>query len=90
MYVLDTNVISAVRVPGRRRAVERWVRSVPAADQYTTAMSISEIEQGIRRKRPKDAAAAAALDVWLHQAVLRGFRDRILPFDLHAARIHGR
>ena len=44
-YVLDTNVISALRVLGREPIVQAWAASVPIADLFTTATTIAEIER---------------------------------------------
>jgi predicted nucleic acid-binding protein len=90
MYVLDTNVISAVRVPGRAPAVETWLRSVALADQYTTALTLGEIEQGVRRKERDDQGQGAILREWFEHQVLPAFSGRVLPFDARAARVFGR
>jgi len=92
MYVLDTNVISAVRVPGREPKVEAWLRSVPLVDQYTTALTLGEIEQGVRRKERDDPRTGAILREWFEAQVLPAFSasGRVLAFDTRAARIYGR
>ncbi|MCL2465697.1 MAG: type II toxin-antitoxin system VapC family toxin [Micrococcales bacterium] len=92
MYVLDTNVISAVRVPGREPKVEAWLRSVPLVDQYTTALTLGEIEQGVRRKERDDPRTGAILREWFEAQVLPAFSTsgRVLAFDARAARIYGR
>ncbi|MGW8568006.1 PIN domain-containing protein [Isoptericola sp. NPDC055881] len=92
MYVLDTNVISALRVPGRAPAVEAWVRSVPLVDQFTTAFTLGEIEQGIRVKEREDQKQGAILREWFEAQVLPTFATthRVLPYDVRAARIFGR
>ncbi|MEU2202198.1 type II toxin-antitoxin system VapC family toxin [Isoptericola sp. NPDC019482] len=92
MYVLDTNVISAVRVPGRAPAVEAWLRAVPLVDLYTTALNLAEIEQGVRRKERDDQSQGAVLREWFEGQVLPAFTatNRVLPFDIRAARIFGR
>ena len=46
-YVLDTNVISALRVRGRNPQVEAWAAAVPIADQFVTAPTMAEIERGV-------------------------------------------
>jgi predicted nucleic acid-binding protein len=78
-YVLDTNVVSALRVRGRNRTVEVWAASVPLADQFVTATTVAEIERGVIAKERSDAVQGAILRRW--------FADRVLPFDLPAARI---
>jgi predicted nucleic acid-binding protein len=86
-YVLDTNVLSALRVRGRNPPVEAWAVSVPVADQFVTALTISEIERGIVSKERSDPAQGAVLRRWFDDQVLPAFADRVLPFDLQAARV---
>lgn len=84
---MDTNVVSALRVRGRNRPVEAWAVSVPLADQFVTATTVAEIERGIIAKERSDASQGAILRRWFDEHVLPAFADRILPFDLPAARI---
>lgn len=86
-YVLDTNVVSALRVRGRNPAVEAWVASVPVRDQFVTAFSIAEIERGIIAKERTDAAQGERLRTWFDDRVLPALGGRVLGFDLAAARI---
>lgn len=87
MYVLDTNVVSALRRPDREPVVADWARAVPLVDQYVTALTVAEIERGVVRKEQTDPAQGAILRRWLAERVLPGFAGRVLPFDLPAARI---
>ncbi len=86
-YLLDTNVVSALRVRGRNRHVESWAASVPVGDQFTSAFTIAEIERGVIAKERSDAGQGAVLRRWFGENVLPTFADRVLPFDLPAARI---
>ena len=86
-YLLDTNVVSALRVRGRNRPVEVWAASVPVGDQFVSAFTIAEIERGVITKGRSDAEQGAVLRRWFDENVLPTFADRILPFDLSAARI---
>ena len=86
-YLLDTNVVSALRVRGRNPSVEAWAASTPIADQYTSAMTIAEIERGVIVKQREDPSQGSVLRAWFEQQVLPAFADRVLPFDLPAARI---
>jgi toxin FitB len=90
MYVLDTNVVSALRRPDREPLVADWARAVPLVDQYVTALTVAEIERGVVRKEQTDPAQGAILRRWLAERVLPGFAGRVLPFDLPAARILAR
>ncbi|MEO1494489.1 MAG: type II toxin-antitoxin system VapC family toxin [Pseudomonadota bacterium] len=89
MYILDTNVISAVRRPERAPQVAAWLREKPEADLYLSAITIGEIARGIVRQDRRDPAFAADLRAWLDRT-LQLFPDRILAFDAEDARIWGR
>jgi hypothetical protein len=86
-YLLDTNVVSALRVRGRNRLVEDWAASVPVSDQFVTATTVAEIERGVLIKERADPAQGEVLRRWLEVCVLPAFAGRVLPFDLPAARI---
>lgn len=86
-YVLDTNVVSALRVRGRNPSVESWAASVPVQDQFVAATTIAEIERGVVAKERSDRAQGDVLRRWFDDHVLPSFADRVLPFDLSAARV---
>lgn len=86
-YLLDTNVVSALRVRGRNRSVEAWAAAVPLADQFVSATTIAEIERGVIAKERADARQGAILRRWFDDHVLPAFSERVLAFDLSAARI---
>lgn len=86
-YLLDTNVVSALRVRGRNPLVEAWATSVPLTDQFVTATTIAEIERGVIAKERSDPAQGMILRRWLDEHVLPAFASRVLPFDLAAARV---
>ena len=86
-YVLDTNVVSALRVRGRNPQVEAWAAAVPIADQFVTAPTMAEIERGVVAKERSDPLQGEILRRWLEDHVLPAFAGRVLPFDLPAARI---
>lgn len=86
-YVLDTNVISALRVRGRNPQVEVWAASVPVAEQFVTATTMAEIERGVVAKERSDPPQGEALRRWFEDRVLPAFAGRVLPFDLPAARV---
>lgn len=88
-YVLDTNVVSALRVPERHPQVASWAESVPLFDQYITAFTVAELERGIRSRMRKDEFQGAMLNQWFVEQVLPAFAGRVLPFDLDAARALG-
>ena len=86
-YVLDTNVVSALRVPGRHPSVVAWASSVPVTQQFVTASTIAEIERGVVARERADPAQGVMLRRWFERRVLPAFAGRVLPFDLSAARV---
>lgn len=86
-FLLDTNVVSALRVRGRHPHVEAWAAAVPIGDQFVSAFTIAEIERGVIAKERTDPHQGAVLRRWLEENVLPAFAGRVLPFDLAAARI---
>lgn len=88
MYILDTNVISAVRRPDRAPKVAAWLREKAEQDLFLSVITLGEIERGIRLQEPRDPDFARDLRVWLDRTVLM-FSDRLLPFEAEDARIWG-
>lgn len=86
-FLLDTNVVSALRIRGREPQVQAWAASIPVADQFVSALTIAEIERGVVGKERTDPSQGAVLRRWLEEHVLPAFAGRVLPFDLPAARI---
>lgn len=86
-YVLDTHVVSALRVRGRHPTVENWAVSIPVADQFVTAMTIAEIERGVVARERSDRVQGEVLRRWFEERVLTAFADRVLSFDVAAARV---
>lgn len=86
-YLLDTNVVSALRVRGRNPAVEAWAASVPVGDQFVAALTIAEIERGVVSKERSDPAQGVILRRWFSDRVVPAFAARVVPFDLSAARV---
>jgi predicted nucleic acid-binding protein len=85
-YVLDTNVVSALRVPGRNPAVAAWADSVEVSEQFIAATTLAEIERGVIAKERTDPAQGEHLRRWFDSKVLPVFAYRTLAFDLAAAR----
>ena len=71
-YLLDTNVVSGLRVRGRNPALEAWASSVPIADQYVTAFTISELELGVAAKERNDPDQGRVLRRWFEDRVSCG------------------
>ncbi len=89
MYILDTNVISAVRRPDRAPRVEAWLRGKAEQDLFLSVITLGEIERGIRQQDSRDPDFAHDLRAWLDRTMLL-FSDRLLAFGPEDARIWGR
>jgi predicted nucleic acid-binding protein len=89
MYLLDTNVISALRRPDRAPGVAAWLRGKAEQELYLSVITLGEIARGIRLQEARDPAFARDLQTWLDRTVLV-FADRLVPFEAEDARIWGR
>ncbi len=89
MYVIDTNVLSAVRRAARVPQVTAWLQDKPENSLFLSAVTIGEIERGIHLQERRDPEFARDLRVWLDRTTLV-FADRILEFGAEDARIWGR
>ena len=89
MFLIDTDVLSALRKRERSRSIVRWLASQRTGDLYLSVVSIGEIERGIEKQRHRNPDFADTLGTWLDD-VIRLYGDRILPVDLPTARRWGR
>jgi predicted nucleic acid-binding protein len=90
-YLVDTNIISeaAPGRPGHDSPVVRWLEA-RTQTLFLSVVTVAEIEAGIVLARHKNAhRKASVLADWL-EALVRLYADRILPFELAAARLAGR
>jgi predicted nucleic acid-binding protein len=88
MFLLDTNVISELRKAGDGKAhanVVAWLSGVNAATCYLSAVTLMELELGIRRMERRDPAQGARLRIWMEDHVRPEFSSRILPIDAATA-----
>jgi predicted nucleic acid-binding protein len=88
MILLDTDVLSALRRPERDAKLEAWFKRQRESDLFLSVVTIGEIERGIQRQRAINPEFARTLAAWL-DAVMTLYGERILPFDLAAARRWG-
>jgi len=88
MFLVDTDVLSALAKRRRHPNVEAWIARQRTSDLFVSVISIGEVERGIELQRGKDANFAAMLATWLDQA-LALYGERVLPFDLASARRWG-
>lgn len=89
MFLIDTDVLSALRRRQHHPAVTQWVASQRTTDLYLSAVTIGEVERGISQQQRRDPEFARELATWLG-GVLSWYGDRILPFDVPTAQRWGR
>jgi predicted nucleic acid-binding protein len=89
MYLIDTNVLSALRRPNRTPQVAQWLRSKPDDQLFLSVITLGEIERGIAQQEDRNPPFALDLRAWLDRTTLL-FTDRLLPFGPEEARIWGR
>jgi len=88
VFLIDTMVLSELRLRQRDPGVVEWIGSQRQEDCFLSVVSIGEIERGIARKRSTDSGFALQLAGWLNQ-LLRLYGDRVLPVDQGVARRWG-
>jgi predicted nucleic acid-binding protein len=89
-WLLDTNILSAF-APGKPAigpAVAEWFNE-RTDELFLSAVTAAEIEAGISKlRRTGSGRRADELHDWFER-ILSVYADRVLPFDLAAARIAG-
>ena len=88
MFVLDTNVVSElrkVRLGSANPNVARWADAVNTVDLYLSAITVHELELGIRLAERRDPRQGAVFRAWMTSQVLPAFAGRILPVDTAVA-----
>jgi len=83
MIVLDTNVVSEAMKPEPHPAVRAWLNAQATETLYLSSVTVAELLFGIGALpvgKRKDMLAQT-LD-----GLMMLFRDRVLPFDIDAAR----
>ncbi|MFW6732758.1 MAG: type II toxin-antitoxin system VapC family toxin [Synechococcus sp.] len=88
MFLIDTMVLSELRLRHRDLGVVAWISRQRPQDCFPSVVSIGAIERGIACKRASDAGFAEQLAGWLDQ-LLRLYGDRLLPVDVGVARRWG-
>ncbi len=90
MYLVDTNVLS-MGAPGRREgaaALADWL-DAHSGKLFLSVVTVAEIGDGIAKLRRSGALLRAnRLDDWLN-VVLHLYGERVMPFDIPAARLAG-
>jgi predicted nucleic acid-binding protein len=92
MFLLDTNVVSELRHPSRAdRNVLAWAESVALVEQYVSAVTIMEVEQGVLAKERVNATKGKVLREWF-DGIRVHFAGRVVAFGereaLFCANLH--
>ena len=88
MFLIDTDVLSALRRRDRSPGLVEWISGQRTTDLYLSVVSVGEVERGIVRQHRDNPVFARELALWL-DSVLALYGDRILPVNLSAARRWG-
>ena len=89
MFLVDTDVLSALRRRERHPKVVAWLSSQRDSELHLSVVTIGEVERGIAQQQSRDPAFARALSAWLEN-VLTLYANRVLPIDLATARRWGK
>ena len=81
MFLLDTDILSALRRRGRHPEVVGWLEGQRTVDLHLSVVTVGEIERGISQQERLDLSFAQDLARWLDQ-VLAWYADRKLTVDL--------
>jgi len=87
LTILDTDVLSELRLPSPTPRVAGRFADFPPDDIALAAFTIAEIEYGIALLPARDAEFASRLKIWLEVILAT---HRVLPFDAGAASVPGR
>lgn len=86
MYLLDTNVVSELRKAKLAHPnLQNWARAQQSISLHISAITILELEIGIRLLERRDQKQGAVLRTWMDEYVLPTFSDRILAVDTAVA-----
>jgi predicted nucleic acid-binding protein len=87
-YLLDTDILSAIRRKQRDPNLEKWLHGINSADVYLSVVTIGEVERGITQQWRINPEFAEDLQRWLDTILLR-YEQRILPLSVSIARRWG-
>lgn len=84
MFILDTNVVSELRKAKTGKAdanVVAWAAAQDPAALFLSAITLLELEMGVRLAERRDSSQGSALRAWMADRVLPTFAGRVLPVD---------
>jgi predicted nucleic acid-binding protein len=88
MFLLDTDILSALRRRVRHPEAVAWLEAQRTVNLHLSVVTIGEIERGVAQQERRDPAFAQELARWLDR-VLAWYGDRILPVNVLTARRWG-
>ena len=83
MFLLDTNILSAMMAPVVPREVEQWIAGTPFRFLFTATICEAEILAGIAIL--PEGRRRTALDTAARHVLRHNFAQKIWPFDSDAA-----
>ena len=83
MIILDTNVVSEAMKPEPNPVVRAWLNDQAAATLYLSSVTLAELLFGIAALPSGKRKEMLALTL---EGLMGLFKDRVLPFDVEAAR----
>ena len=83
MIILDTNVVSEAMKPEPNPVVRAWLNDQAAETLYLSSVTLAELLFGIAALPSGKRKDMLALTL---EGLMGLFKDRILPFDVEAAR----
>jgi toxin FitB len=90
MYLLDTNIISESRKLGSTRIdpnAARWFAQVDVETTFISAMTLFELERGVRQMERRDTQQGVILRRWLNDQIMTTYEQRTLPLSRAVALI---
>ena len=88
MFLLDTDILSALRRRDRHPEAVAWLGVQRTVNLHLSVVTIGEIERGVAQQERRDPSFAGELARWL-DLVLAWYGDRILMVDIPTARRWG-
>ena len=87
MILLDTNIISEVMRPRPDGRVVDWMNATASDSLFVSSVTIAEVHFGLELL--PDGGRRIDLESRFEQFMLQGFDQRIVSFDMPAARVYG-
>lgn len=90
MYLLDTNIISESRKLGTAKVdphAANWFAVVDVETTFVSAMTIFELERGVKQMERRDTVQGAVLRRWFDDQIMTSYEHRTLPLSRDVALI---